>query len=87
MGREIRGNAGLHHGNLAPIPATPRRMERERDIYSGGKKIFKMNDEKFKLRIIEVVALLIKFRKMTDKSDKRILRDYIRAVVKELTLV
>lgn len=36
MGREIRGNAGLHHGNLAPIPATPRRMERERDIYSGG---------------------------------------------------
>lgn len=51
------------------------------------KKIFKMNDEKFKLRIIEVVALLIKFRKMTDKSDKRILRDYIRAVVKEMTLV
>ena len=46
-----------------------------------------MNDEKFKLRIIEVVALLIKFRKMTDKRDKRILRDYIRAVVKELTLV
>ena len=95
MGREIRGNAGLHHGNLAPIPATPRRMERERDIYSGGienflKKVLEnldMNDEKFKLRIIEVVALLIKFRKMTDKSDKRILRDYIRAVVKELTLV
>ncbi|WP_168182073.1 MULTISPECIES: hypothetical protein [Duncaniella] len=46
-----------------------------------------MNDEKFKSRIIEVVALLIKFRTMTDKSDKRILRDYIRAVVKELTLV
>lgn len=46
-----------------------------------------MNDEKFKLRIIEVVSLLIKFRKMTDKSDKRILRDYIRSVVKELTLV
>lgn len=40
-----------------------------------------MNDEKFKLRIIEVVALLIKFRTMT---DKRILRDYIKAVVKEL---
>lgn len=51
------------------------------------KTIFKMNDDRFKLRIIEVVALLIKFRKMTDKSDKRILRDYIRAVVKELTLV
>jgi len=46
-----------------------------------------MNDEKFKFRIIEVVANLIKFRTMTDKSDKRILRDYIRAVVKELTQV
>lgn len=46
-----------------------------------------MNDEKFKSRIIEVVALLLKFRTMTDKSDKRILRDYIRAVVKELTQV
>lgn len=46
-----------------------------------------MNDEKFKLRIIEVVALLIKFRNTTDKSDKRILRDYIRGIVKELTLV
>lgn len=46
-----------------------------------------MNDEKFKVRIIEVVALLLKFRSMTDKSDKRILRDYIRAVVKELTQV
>lgn len=46
-----------------------------------------MNDAKFKLRIIEVVALLLKFRTMTDKSDKRILRDYIRAVVKELTQV
>lgn len=46
-----------------------------------------MNDAQFKLRIIEVVALLIKFRTITDKSDKRILRDYIRAVVKELTLV
>lgn len=46
-----------------------------------------MNDAKFKLRMIEVVALLIKFKTMTDKSDKRILRDYIRAVVKELTLV
>lgn len=46
-----------------------------------------MNDGKFKLRIIEVVALLIKFRTMTDKSDKRILRDYIREGIKELTLV
>ena len=46
-----------------------------------------MNDAKFKLRIIEVVSLLIKFRTMPDKSDKRILRDYIRAVVKEMTLV
>ena len=46
-----------------------------------------MNDEKFKLRIIEVVSLMIKFRTMTNKSDKRILRDHIRAIVKELTLV
>ena len=46
-----------------------------------------MNDAQFKLRIMEVVALLIKFRTITDKSYKRILRDYIRAVVKELTLV
>lgn len=46
-----------------------------------------MDDEKFKLRLFEVIALLIKFRRMTDKSDKRILRDYIRAVVKEMTLV
>ena len=46
-----------------------------------------MNDGKFNERIIEVVALLIKFRKMADRSDKRILRDYIRAVVKEMTLV
>lgn len=46
-----------------------------------------MNDEKFKERIIEVVALLLRFKTMTDKSDKRILRDYIRAVVKELTQV
>lgn len=46
-----------------------------------------MNDEKFKSRVIEAVALLIKLREMTDKSDKRILRDYIRAVIKELTLV
>ena len=46
-----------------------------------------MNDEKFKLRINEVVALLVKFETMTDKSDKRILRDCIRSVVNELTLV
>lgn len=46
-----------------------------------------MNDEKFKSRMVEVVALLIKFREMNDESDRRILRDYIRAVVKEMTLV
>lgn len=46
-----------------------------------------MNDAKLIQRITEVVALLLKFRTMTDKSDKRILRDYIRAVVKELTQV
>ena len=50
-------------------------------------KRFKMNDEKFKLRIIEVVRLLLNFWRMADKSDKRILRDTIRAIVKELTRV
>lgn len=46
-----------------------------------------MNDDKFKKEITEVVALLLKFRQMADKSDKRILRDIIRAIVKELTRV
>lgn len=46
-----------------------------------------MNDDKFKKRILEAVALMLEFRKTADKSDKRILRDTIRAVVKELTRV
>lgn len=46
-----------------------------------------MNDAKFIQRIIEVVRLLLDFRKIADKSDKRIYRDTIRAVVKELTRV
>jgi len=46
-----------------------------------------MNDDKFKARIIEVVALLLKQRKTADKSDQRIIRDTIRAIVKELTRV
>lgn len=46
-----------------------------------------MDDEKFKERIIEVVFLLMQFRAIADKSDKRILSDYIKAVVKELTRV
>lgn len=46
-----------------------------------------MNDAKFIKRIIEAVALLLKFRATADKSDKRILRDTIRAVIKELTRV
>lgn len=46
-----------------------------------------MNDAKFIERIIEVVRLLLNFRQMADKSDKRILRDTIRAIVKELTRV
>lgn len=49
--------------------------------------ISEMDDAKFIQRIFQVVALLLKFRTMTDKSDKRILRDYVRAVVKELTQV
>lgn len=46
-----------------------------------------MNDEAFKDRVVEAVALMLKFRKMTDKSEKRITRDVIRAVIKELTRV
>lgn len=46
-----------------------------------------MNDEKFAKRIIEALHLLHRFRTMTDKSDKRVLRDTIRAIVKELTRV
>lgn len=46
-----------------------------------------MNDAKFIQRIIEVVRLLLDFRKMSVNSDKRILRDTIRAIVKELTRV
>ena len=46
-----------------------------------------MNDDKFIKEIVEVIALLLKFRKTADKSDKRILRDVIRAIVKELTRV
>lgn len=46
-----------------------------------------MNDEKFKNRIIEMVALLLEFRRSTDVSDRRILRETIRAIVKELTRV
>lgn len=46
-----------------------------------------MNKEKFDLRVSEVVAMLFDFREMADRSDKRIMRDTIRAVVKELTRV
>lgn len=46
-----------------------------------------MNDAKFTDLIIEVLKLLFKFRQVKDKSDKRILRDTIRAMVKELTRV
>lgn len=46
-----------------------------------------MNAEKFNLRMKEVASLLVKFRKMTNKSDKRIARDLIRAIIKELTRV
>lgn len=46
-----------------------------------------MDEEKFRTRIVEVVRLLLDFRKVADVSDKRILRDTIRAIVKELTRV
>lgn len=46
-----------------------------------------MNDAKFRLEVALVVKLLENQRQMTDKSDKRIVRDVIRAIVKELTKV
>lgn len=46
-----------------------------------------MNDEKFKKEVALVVKLLEIQRQMTDKSDRRILRDTIRAIIKELTRV
>lgn len=46
-----------------------------------------MNEEKFKKEVALVVKLLQVQRLMTDKSDKRIVRDTIRAIVKELTRV
>ncbi len=44
-----------------------------------------MTDEKFNQLLQEVKSLLHKHRATTDKSEKRILRDYIKAIVKELT--
>lgn len=46
-----------------------------------------MDATKFHKEVKLVVSLLIKQRLMTDKSDKRIVRDTIRAIVKELTRV
>ena len=46
-----------------------------------------MNDAKFKKEVALVVKMLETQRQMTDKSDKRIIRDMIRAIVKELTRV
>lgn len=46
-----------------------------------------MNEEKFRMEVALIVKLLEIQRKMTDKSDKRIMRDTIRAIVKELTRV
>ena len=46
-----------------------------------------MDSVKFIQTIIEVLRLLRVFRLTADKSDKRILRDTIRAIVKELTRI
>lgn len=46
-----------------------------------------MDDAKFKKEVALVVKLLDIQRKMNDESDKRVLRDIIRAIVKELTRV
>lgn len=44
-----------------------------------------MDEKKFEMEIAMVINLLKRFRKMTDESDRRIVRDTIRAIVKELT--
>ena len=44
-----------------------------------------MNDAKFRKEVALVVKWLEALRTMTDESDKRILRDFIRDLVKELT--
>lgn len=46
-----------------------------------------MNEEKFKKEVALAVKLMQIQRQMTDKSDKRIIRDTVRAIVKELTRV
>lgn len=44
-----------------------------------------MNDSKFQLALITVVRLMLDFRKLSDKSDRRVMSDVIRALVKEMT--
>ena len=44
-----------------------------------------MNDRKFQLALIAVVRLMLDFRKLSDKSDRRVMSDVIRALVKEMT--
>ena len=46
-----------------------------------------MDDAKFKKEVALVVKLLEIQRKLNDESDKRVLRDIIRAIVKELTRI
>ena len=55
--------------------------------YCFTQKLQKMETTKFIKEVAFVVELLYKQRQMTDKSDKRIVRDTIRAIVKELTRV
>ena len=55
--------------------------------YCFTQNFIKMDTAKFIQEVAFVVELLIKQRQMTDKSDKRIVRDTIRAIVKELTRV
>lgn len=44
-----------------------------------------MNDRKFQLALIAVVRLMLDFRKLSDKSDRRVMSDVIRVLVKEMT--
>ena len=46
-----------------------------------------MKDTKFNEKVFEVISLLYDFYQSDDESEKRVLRDTIRAIVKELTKV
>lgn len=46
-----------------------------------------MNETKFKQMLLDAITLMLKQRQATDKSDKRVYRDTIRAIIKEITRI